>query len=96
MRTKGFTLIELIVVIAIVAVLFSILLPALKSAKIQAQGTVCVSNLSGLLKGYLAYASENDEKLVNGNVPRYSPQGVDISGAPKDYWVQPPQNEQWK
>ena len=46
MPKKGFTLIELLVVIAIIALLMAVILPALKSAKIQAQGTVCVSNLN--------------------------------------------------
>jgi prepilin-type N-terminal cleavage/methylation domain-containing protein len=96
MRKKGFTLIELLVVIAIIALVLSILLPALKSAKIQAQGAVCVSNLSGLLKAYHAYTLENDEKLVNGNVPCWpGQQGLDISNAGKDYWVQPPMTENW-
>ncbi len=96
MPKKGFTLIELLVVIAIIALLLLIVIPALKSARIQAQGVVCVSNINSLLKAYLAYASVNDEKLVNGNVPRYLTQGADISASSKEYWVQPPQNEQWQ
>lgn len=95
-QEKGFTLIELLVVIAIIALLLSILLPALKSAKIQAQGLVCVSNLNGLLKGYIAYAFDNNDNLASGNVPRYSTNGLDISEYRKDYWVQPPQNSKWE
>lgn len=96
MQKKGFTLIEVLVVIAVISLLLSIIMPALRSAKIQSQGVVCVSNLRGLLQAYLSYSVENDGRLVSGNVPRYATQGMDISGTRKDYWVQPPQNLQWQ
>jgi len=94
MTKKAFTLVELLVVIAIIALLLSIILPALKSAKIQAQAAVCLTNLGGLAKAYQAYAMNNDEKIVNANVPVYSiANGAVLSTVHPPYWVDCPQTE---
>ncbi|MFI4910213.1 MAG: type II secretion system protein [Sedimentisphaeraceae bacterium JB056] len=56
----AFTLIELLVVISIIAVLMSILMPALSKAKLQAKVVVCKSNLHQLTIGAITYEADND------------------------------------
>ena len=63
----GFTLIELLVVTGIIAILASLLLPALAHAKERGRRTVCLSNLRQLGMAIHAYAADND-----GNIP-YGP-----------------------
>lgn len=62
----GFTLVELLVVIGIIALLISILLPSLNKAREQAQTAACLSNQRQIVMGMLQYA--NDHK---GRLPSY-------------------------
>lgn len=58
-NTRGFTLVELMVVIGIVMILASLLLPALQKAKESSRKTVCASNLKQLSLACSLYAEEN-------------------------------------
>ena len=56
---QAFTLIELLVVISIIAVLMSIMLPALRKAREQARNSVCKSNLRQLAIAALTYEADS-------------------------------------
>ncbi|MDT8301306.1 MAG: type II secretion system protein [Sedimentisphaerales bacterium] len=60
---KGFTLLELLVVIGIISFLLSLIVPALGRAKDQSKIIVCRSNQKNLLLGCLLYANDYDSSL---------------------------------
>jgi len=60
---KAFTLVELLVVIAVIALLLSILIPALRLAKEQAMRAKCSSNIRQQLIGLIIFADEHNGRL---------------------------------
>jgi len=60
MTRRGFTLVELLVVISIIALLLAILLPAVNKARGVAESVVCKSNLRQFGVAFSSYAAEND------------------------------------
>src|SRR5438093_7039082 len=56
-RQRGFSLVELLVVIGIIAVLIGILLPTLRKARESANRTVCLSNMRELANCFRVYAA---------------------------------------
>ena len=67
-HSLGFTLLELLTVIAILAVLASLLLPALAKAKGKAQGIQCLGNTRQLALAWIMYADDHDGRLVSNQV----------------------------
>lgn len=63
-RRAGFTLMELLVVVAVIALLISILLPSLSRAREQGKSTVCLSNMRNLM-----LATQMYEQSYDGHFP---------------------------
>jgi prepilin-type N-terminal cleavage/methylation domain-containing protein/prepilin-type processing-associated H-X9-DG protein len=84
-RLHGFSLAELLVVIAVIAVLAALLLPVLVQAREQAQRSTCLSHLQQITRAHLLYLQDWDEKFPYWYVvapPRPAPFG------PHTYWTE--------
>jgi len=60
MRFRGFTLVELVVVMAVIAMLAGLTTPILRDSRERARTVVCAGKLKQLLGGLLSYETEND------------------------------------
>ncbi|MGV3756362.1 MAG: DUF1559 domain-containing protein [Verrucomicrobiota bacterium] len=74
----GFTLVELLVVIAVIGILASLLLPVLSRAKEKGRQTACLNNLKQLATGMALYHGDFDETFpAPGSRLSYGPQPED-------------------
>lgn len=79
-RPAGFTLVELLVVIGIIALLLSILLPVLGKAKEAANSAKCLSNMRQIGVAVVLYTNDNNNKWLPPykgaeKTPTYTPSG---------------------
>ena len=69
MRRKGFTLIELMIVVAIIAILASIAIPQYKKFQLKAKTSEAKSNIGAIRSAEETYSAEHDVYKVIPNVP---------------------------
>lgn len=77
---RAFTLIELLIVIAVIAILAALLFPVFALAREKARQAACMSNLRQVGLAVLQYAQDNDENFV------LTERGGDIDDAHEYYW----------
>jgi len=80
--SRGFTLVELLVVVAIIAILMAILLPAVRTAREKAKLAVCWNNLDQLGNVFHLWANEHDEGWPN--MSSIFTNGGSLAGDPKE------------
>ena len=78
-RSSAFSLIEMLVVIAIIGLLFSMLMPAVSTALSKAKGGQCKANLGQLVKGMYAYGQDNNDTWSKVKEPYVRPNGNDAN-----------------
>jgi prepilin-type N-terminal cleavage/methylation domain-containing protein len=77
-RRAGFTLVELLVVLAVIVVLAALLLPVLSEARAKARQTRCLSQMRQIAQAHLLYLQDWDEQFPGwwqGGPPRPAPFG---------------------
>ena len=76
-RRFGFTLVEVLVVIAIIAILAAILLPVLNKAKERSQWAACLNNLKQFGAAMFIYSGDNSDKIPGAE---YDPANLPTRG----------------
>jgi len=84
-KSLGFTLVELLVVIGIIALLIAMLLPALNRARAAASNLTCLSNLRQQALGVIQYATDNGGRLPY-LMTDYNTTGGSGGGTPSLAW----------
>ncbi|MBN1435789.1 MAG: type II secretion system protein [Sedimentisphaerales bacterium] len=87
MKKKAFTLIELLVVVSIIALLVSILLPALARARSQTRRALCATGLHSWSIAFQMYAGEHNDELPPSTCLNWPDYGRMIWGQETPYFL---------
>lgn len=88
-NTNGFTLVELLVVIGIIAILASLLLPVLRSAMGRAKTTSCQNKVRQIMIAVELFTQEHDDTLAPINDPLFTEHYNPYLEQDNDYWLCP-------
>ena len=86
-KRKAFTLVELLVVIGIIAVLVSLLFPAMLGARESAHRVKCLANLRSLVQAVSAYGGDNNRCLPFPNLDMGGTQPAAVGGQVPPGWL---------
>ncbi|GIW77510.1 MAG: hypothetical protein KatS3mg104_2573 [Phycisphaerae bacterium] len=86
MKRSGFTLLELIITIGIIATLMAVLIPTTQKVRQQARKSICASNLRQIGQSLLLYVQDHKNRLPYVLEPMWKPgQPVDLTVDPRNY-----------
>ena len=82
-RHPAFTLLELLIVVAIIGLLITIFFPALRRARIQSRRTACAANLRQVGVGFESYLAQNNDRYPHASLtPSINPSPLPLGSDP--------------
>ncbi|MDP6904323.1 MAG: prepilin-type N-terminal cleavage/methylation domain-containing protein [Verrucomicrobiota bacterium] len=85
-RLRAFTLVELLVIIALLGVLFSMMTPAMVKAVAKAQEVYCLNNLRNISVGQILYSQDHDNHLTPHAMNQKPPSNAIVPNSKMTMW----------